>query len=230
MTRAILPLIATLMLLGPSLTVAAECKLSEESVDPDSNKKILATKMVGVSTAMATINGYVQGVSIGEDKFLSVGLRAKNNYPIPPELGINLAESSKREETGRYDPRLDTLLSQLENDALFVPAGSTLRITMEDRSVVVLTAYKDKRSRSVGKKPQHDGNDSSNFFIKSQVQPLYALNEDALDALTSRLAISMRMETNDRYYEFASRMNVHYPLTWGKKNGQKFQEAVNCVL
>ena len=59
---------------------------------------------------------------------------------------------------------------------------------------------------------------------------MYPLDETATNAIASRLPTSMRMETGERYYEFASRMNVQYPLTWGKKNGQKLQEAVNCVL
>jgi hypothetical protein len=198
--------------------------------DPSTGEQKLATKIVGVSTAMATSSGAVQAVSHGDDKFLAVRLRTISHYPVPPELDINLADSSWEWKTGKYDPRLKGVLEQHKRDAAFVPAGSSLRITLEDRSVIILHAENDSAGSNRGKSPYLDANETPNFVINSQVSALYPLDADAIKALTSRLAISMRMETAERYYEFASRMNPKYPLTWGEKNGRQLQEALNCVL
>ena len=222
--------LACALLLASSTVLANDCKYAIQKTDPDTGLQNLATKRVGVSTMMATNSSAIQAVSIGGEKFLAVRLHAVNRFPVPPELNINVNGGSQQYRTGKYDVRLDDVLTQLKKDAAFVPAGSTLRITLEDRSIMVLNSDKDAWSRSSGQKPKFDGNESPNFVIASTVSAMYRLDADAIKALTSRLAISMRMETAERYYEFASRMNVQYPLTWGKKNGQQLQEALNCVL
>ena len=222
--------LASLWLLGCGATSAAECKFDSHSTDPETGVTRHATKYVGIATMMAKDFGAVQAVSIGNDKFLGIRLRAMNHFPIPPELNINLNASSEKYKTGRYDPRLKTVLQQFEQDAAFVPKGSTLRLTLEDRSVVVLRSTDYRKTRSQGWKPQSDGNDGSNFRILSEVHALYPLDEVMINALTSRMVTGVRMETAGRYYEFASRMNDLYPLTIGKKNGQQLQEALNCVL
>ena len=222
--------VAMLWLLGGGLVLAAECKFSTTSTDPATGAPRIATKFVGVATMMAENFGAVQGVSIGDKKFLAMRLRAKNVFPIPPELNIDLAESSKTYKTGRYDPRLNQVLNRLKQDAAFAPKGSSLRLTLEDRSVIVLRSDADSRARSKGLKPQSDGNDGENFVLLSEVIAQYPLDETMIKALTSRLVTSIRMETADRYYEFASRMNSQYPLTIGKKNGKQLQEALNCAL
>ena len=223
--------IAAAILLGCSAAHAAECKYSDQSTDPDTGVKRLATKSVNISTAMATSSGAVQGVSIGDDKFLAVRLNARNKYPIPPQLNINLAESDQYYRTGRYDPRLDQVLDGLKRTTAFIPAGSTLRITLEDRSVIVLASKEDGSARNRGWKPQSgEQNTGPNFLLLSEASALYPLDAEMIKALTSRLAVSVRMETADRYYEFASRMNIQYPLTIGEKNGRQLQEALNCVL
>jgi len=180
---------------------------------------------------MASSSGAVQAISIGDDKFLAVRLRARNMFPIPPQLNINLADSDQYKRTGRFDPRLDLVLDRLKRDTAFIPAGSTLRITLQDRSVIVLTSVKDNSASNQGWKPQSgEENTGPNFLLLSEASALYPLDADMIKALTSRLAVSVRMETADRYYEFASRMNIQYPLTIGEKNGQQLQEALNCVL
>lgn len=228
--NSILGVFAMALLLGFNTVSAADCKFAVQETDPQTGKPKLATKIVTVSTAMATNSGAVQFVSMNDEKFVAVRLRAINHYPIPPEYKINLNDSNQYERTGKYDPRLNAMLKQLERDAQFVPAGSTLRITLEDRSVIVLEADGDSESRNSGQSPLRNGNETRNFVIMSQVSAMYPLDADTINALTSRLPISMRMETAERYYEFASRMNIHYPLTVGKKNGQQFQEGLNCVL
>jgi hypothetical protein len=223
--------IAIALLLGSGVAQTAECKYADRSTDPDTGAQKLASKIVTISTTMANNSGAVQAFSVGDDKFLTVRLRARNMFPIPPQLNINLADSDKYERTGRFDPRLDRILDHLERDTAFIPAGSTLRITLQDRSVIVLTSDKDSSARNQGWKPQSgEENTGPNFLLLSEASALYPLDTDMIKALTSRLAVSVRMETADRYYEFASRMNIQYPLTIGEKNGRQLQEAVNCVL
>jgi hypothetical protein len=222
--------LAMLLLLGGGLVSAAECKFSTTSPDPATGEPRIATKFVGVATMMADNFGAVQGVSIGGNKFLAMRLRAKNVFPIPPELNIDLEKSSRTYKTGRYDPRLNQVLNRLKQDAAFAAKGSSLRLTLEDRSVIVLRSDADSRARSKGWKPQSDGNDGENFLLLSEVIAQYSLDETTIEALTSRLVTSIRMETADRYYEFASRMNIQYPLTIGEKNGRQLQEALNCAL
>ncbi|MDH3351709.1 MAG: hypothetical protein OEM51_09180 [Gammaproteobacteria bacterium] len=223
--------IAITLLLGSGAARAAECKYSDRSTDPATGVQKLATRPVEISTAMVSSSGWVHAVSIGDDRFLAIKLRAKNQFPIPPQLNINLANSDQEQRTGRYDPRLNQELRRLQHETAFVPAGSTLRITLEDRSVIVLTSKEDSSARNKGWKPQSGSeNTGPNFLLLSEVNALYPLSAEMIRALTSRLAVSVRMETADRYYEFASRMNIQYPLTIGDKNGRQLQEAVNCVL
>lgn len=223
--------IAIALLLGSGVTQAAECKYADRSTHPDTGAQRLATKIVTISALMASNSGAVQAISIGDDKFLAVRLRARNVFPIPPQLNINLADSDPYMMTGRFDPRLDQVLDHLKRDTAFIPAGSTLRITLQDQSVIVLRSDKDSSARNQGWKPQSgEQNDGPNFLLLSEASAMYPLDADMIKALTSRLAVSVRMETADRYYEFANRINVQYPLTIGDKNGRQLQEAVNCVL
>jgi len=222
--------LTVLCLLCCGIASAAECTFESHSTDPETGVSRHATKYVGISTMMAKNFGSMQAVAVGHDKFLGMRLRAKNSFPIPPELGIDLSKSNYEFRTGRYDPRLDSVLKHLEQEAAVVPKGSTLRLTLEDRSVIVLRSTDYRKTRSQGWKPQSDGNDGSNFLILSEVHAQYPLDEVMINALTSRMVTGIRMETADRYYEFASRMNIQYPLTIGKKNGKQLQEALNCVL
>ena len=227
---SILGAIVCLSLAGFDSALAAGCKYQVQSTDPDTGEKTLVTKAVRVSTLMASVTGSVQFSSVGNQTYLFAGVRAANYFPIPPELNIDLNKSDPEKEMGRYDPRLDEVLEELKASEGFVPAGSTLRITLEDRSVITLEAEKDSAGRSKGWKPQEGDNEGPNFMILSDIGAKYPLDDAVIKALTERKAISMRLESADRYYEFASRMNPQYPLTWGKKNGEQFQEALNCVL
>jgi len=228
--NSIYGVLAVLCLLSCSIVSAAECKFESHSTDPETGVSRHATKYVGISTMMAKNFGSVQAVAVGHDKFLGMRLRAKNEFPIPPELGIDLSKSNYEYRTGRYDQRLDTILQRLRQEAAFIPKGSTLRLTLEDRSVIVLRSTDYRKTGGQGWKPQSDGNEGSNFVILSEVHALYPLDDVMINALTSRLVTGIRMETADRYYEFASRMNVQYPLTIGDKNGKQLQEVLNCVL
>lgn len=223
-----------LLVLGASLAgaaaQAAECNYQVQSTDPGTGEKTLATEFVKVSTLMASVTGSVQFSSVGNQTYLVAGVRAANYFPIPPELNIDLANSDPVKQTGRFDPRLDAVLAQLNAETGFVPAGSKLRITLEDRSVITLEAEKDVAGRSNGWKPQEGDNEGPNFMILSNIGAKYPLDDAAIKALTARKAISMRLESADRYYEFASRMAPQNTLTWGKKNSEQFQEALNCVL
>lgn len=225
-----LGMVACIAVAGSQSALASDCNYLDQSTDPETGQAKRVTEVVKVSTAMASVNGGVQFASIGDQKVLYAGVRAANYFPIPPELNIDLNKSDPEKETGRFDPRLDEVLEELKASTGFVSAGSTLRITLEDRSVIVLESANDASASSKGWKPQYGDNEGPNFLILSDIQGKYVLDDVALHALTNRKPISMRMETADRYYEFASRMNVQYPLTWGKKNGEKFQEALNCVL
>jgi hypothetical protein len=130
---------------------------------------------------------------------------------------------------GRNNPMLNDFLRALERDALVVPAGSTLRITLEDRTNVVLTTAEDFKGRGSAEKRPSEGT-WEKIAITADVRLRYPLDTEAIAALTAKTAINMRLETRDRYYSFGARSAELQPVKWSKKSSAKFKEALSCVL
>ena len=220
MKKIILYSITALAVLGASWARAAGCEYATETVDAATGDRTISTELVRVSSMGSGVDGSLQGVTVGEEKFLGLRIKVRNIFPMPANLDI-LGD--------RHNPMLDDFLRALERDSLVVPAGSTLRITMEDRTNVVLTTAEAFKGRGSAEKRPSEGT-WKKIAITADVKLQYPLDTEAIAALTAKTAINMRLETRDRYYSFGARYTEVQPVKWSKKSSAKFKEALNCVL
>jgi len=133
-------------------------------------------------------------------------------------------------EAGEFDARLNPYIKKLQNDSSFVPAGSTLRITMEDRTTFIVTTAEDFKIQARVDRPQWNSNKTPHFRVRVTAELEYFLSADALATLTAKPAINMRLETTNRYYTFGHRNMPYKKFAWAPKVNLTIQKALNCVL
>jgi len=214
----------------------AACEYFPEAVNPDTNEKIIKTEWdrltskMGMMMGAPSTQGAVRGISKGDSTFLGVQVLATSYHPIPPELGVSLENNNMITKTGIYDRRLNPFAKEIQTEALVVPAGSTLRITMEDRTTIILTTSDEVRAHGSSTRPLSSDNQTKNFRVKAEAMLEYALDADALAALTTKPAINMRLETLDRYYDFGgASMTATSSNVWSEKSNGKIQRVLGCI-
>ena len=235
--RIIISLILAAQILpGTSLAQATDCAFAEEVIDPDTDVKTISTRWWPVTSVIASVKGAIRGISQGESRFLGVRFTAHTFYPFPTDLDITAEDIKLVTKQGKYDARLNPFIEELQDASFFVPSGSTLRITLEDQTTVIVRTVADYKVRSNVDRPHWNSNGSQNFRVRTTAELQYALDEEALTVLTSKPAINMRLESRDRYFDFghrqpfASRHPFITPLSWSEKTNLTIQRAINCVL
>jgi len=236
MRKIIFLILAAQLMPGTSLAQDAECAFAEEVIDPATSVKTISTRWWPMTSVIAPVKGAIRGVSQGDSKFLAVRMTAHTFYPLPADLDISAEDTELITKHGKYDARLNPFIEKLQNESFFVPGGSTLRITLEDQTTVVVRTVADYKVRSNVDRPRWNSNGSSHFRVRVTAEPRYLLDTEALHVLTAKPAINMRLESQDRYYTFghrqpfASRHPFMTPLSWSEKTNLTIQKAINCVL
>ncbi len=235
MKKIIVLLLAATLVPGISFAKAASCEYRDDVVDPVTQEKTVRTKWEKITHDNepgdpSTTVGRVSGVTEGDAVLLGVRIPINIYYPIPPELGIKLEDTNIITKKGKFDKRLDPYVEEWENTPIFVPTGSRLRITLADRTDVLLTTVRDTNAQAEVTMPQWGNNFSPYFRASANVELRYALNADDLASLTGQPFQSMRLETGDRYYTFGGRKLVWDNLAVNKKSKLNIQKVLKCVL
>ncbi len=254
MKKLLFLLLPALLLPGLAFAKSDPCEMREETVDPATQEKTIKTKWVKLSHSVNYMNlsaGKVSGVSVGDEKFLEVSIPNTTSYVFPTEfetgsgrtleLGdATILKDEKKyyvfKETGEKVEYIDAMLffhSKLQQIPIVVPAGSSLRITLEDRTEVVLETVQEFKAASRDVKvslPHSKGNNSSFFRAKTNLELRYALDADAIASLTGQPIMNMRLATATQYFLFG-RSNLDWDdprLT--KKTKSNVQKVLQCVL
>ncbi len=234
MKKLSLLLLAAGFLPTTSYASAADCKYAAETVDPTTNEKIIRTAWLpikaqaGPGTSMTM--GSVMGISDSGVFYLGAKIRAEHYYPIPPELGIRLEDTNVITRRGVFDPRLKPWITKLENTPLDLPVESALRITLEDRTTLVIRTDEGFSFSGEVSKPQWGDNHSSDFRIRYRVMPRYVLDAEAIALLSTNRVASIRLELPNKFYYFGQRNLVWDDRVIAKKSVATIQGALKCVL
>jgi len=235
MRRFVLLLLAAPLLPGIGLAKDAECVYAPETVDTTTGQKIVTTewyrlssRMMQMAAAMST-DGAVRGIVEGDTKYLGVQLRSQNLYPIPPELGVSLEKNNMFTKKGIYDERLIPFDVKIQSDALVVPAGSSLRITLEDRTTVVLSSDEEVRVNGSSTKPLSSDNKTPHFRVTARADLKYALDDETWARLMSAAAVNMRVEAEDKYYSFGHPSTPNAANVWSDKYNGVIQGVLKCI-
>jgi len=234
MKKIKLAIIAASLLPGVALAKASTCEYAAETSNPVTNPKIIATKWQpikqGDGSGISSTRGYVRGISDGGEKYIGAKINIASYRPIPPELGIKLEDTNIITKKGKFDPRLDPFVDELRNTPVTIPAGSTLRFTLEDRTTVVVMANEDMSFLPVVTKPQWHDNFSSEYRLEYRVITRYLLDPDTIALLNANLVVGLRLELPWNYFYFGHRNLIWDDRVISKKTVATVQGVLKCVL
>ncbi len=155
--------LAVAMLCGSQYADAKGCKVITGSVDERTGAKLIYTKYdklvtmfnMGVDNNGARSLGSVSVLARGDEKFLVFQLKISNYHAMPAQF------ASLEDPT--WDPDHRDFLDILLGDSVIFPAESSLRLTLDDRSTVVLHTANHRRIRAdytvPGAVPRAQGNE-----------------------------------------------------------------------
>lgn len=234
MKGIMLAAVAAFLLPGIAIAQAGTCEYAPESVNPDTDEKIVATNWQpikqGDGSGMSFRRGDVRGISEGDTTYLGVKMGVWQYHPIPPELGIKLEDTNIITKKGKFDPKLKPFVETLENLPYVIPKGSALRITLEDRTTLVVRTSEDFSTLGEVTMPQWDDNKTSEYRVIYRVMPRYVLDADAIALLGDNLVDSLRMELPNRYFYFGHRNLIWDDRVISKKTMATVQGVLKCVL
>ena len=234
MHRFKISLFAATLLPGLALAQASTCEFAPETVNPNTNEKIVTTEWQpikqGDGSGISFTRGYVRGISEGDDKYIGVKINITSYRPIPPELGIRLEDTNIITKKGKFDPRLDPFVDELRNTPVTIPAGSTLRFTLEDRTTVGAMTNEDMSFVPVVTKPQWDDNFSSEYRLQYRPITRYLLDPETIALLSNNLVVGLRLELPWDYYYFGHRNLIWDDRVISKKTMATVQGVLKCVL
>lgn len=229
-------LLPVLLLPGLAFAKSDACEIREETVDPATQEKTIKTKWEKISHSVNYANmsvGRVSGISVGDDKYLGVRFPVNFRYVLPEDYETKLEDTTILSNRGRYGEGVKWFASELKRNPTVVPAGSKLRIILEDRTEVVLETDQDFRAAPNNfkvEKPGSGDNKSSFFQTKTTAELRYALDADAISSLTSQPIMNMRVATGYQYMPFGRANLVWDDPRISKKTKLTVQRVLKCVL
>ena len=236
MRKKILLLLAVLLLPGFALAASDACEIREETVDPATQEKTIKTKWEKISHSVNYMNmtaGRVTGISVGDDIYLGVKIPYTIIYVLPEGYETKLEDTTLLSKKDRYEEGVKRFASELKNIPIIVPAGSSLRITLEDRTVVMLETVQEFKTsaRDVQVRLPNSSNNNSPFFQTNTTFYLrYALDADAISSLASQPIMNMRVATGYQYLTFGRANLVWDDPRISKKTKLTVQRVLKCVL
>ena len=248
MKAIMLTVLSIPMLLGTGVADAARCKYEKTKRDPVTNEKVIQSKWERVTNVMMDehAQGFVSGMSVLDQKYLAVKLNTTDYFEVPG--WYNNRYKSKPDKKAHKE-RQNKWKTHLSKEMVVFPAGSALRITMEDRSVVEVTSSGEVRSAGGLTMPNKEfkrkglggflkmaavsaaGADkvvSPHFRLDAVFVIRYELDEETLAVLSNNPAINMRVEARDDYYYLGARDTTNN-LAWGSGANDKVIDALNCA-
>lgn len=273
MNRFLIAICTAPILFGIPLADAASCKYQTQSVDPVTNEKFVQTKWDKVATMFSGGKsiGSISAIARGDERYLAVKIGVLDYYPFPDELRAEavatmnektLKKYRKRGAVGQYKAEIKQLERPPENqnyrdfldfllgESLIIPAGSTLRLTLDDNSTLMLSTterireranytqpYKEKKMKGFGgflAKAASAALDaetvvSSDYMVDGYISIDYLLDTEALDLLSRAAVTSLRVEARNKYYTLGTRSTQYETVRWSKKSNLKIQNALKCV-
>ncbi|MDH5262896.1 MAG: hypothetical protein OEX74_15945 [Gammaproteobacteria bacterium] len=223
----------------PSLTQAqaAECTYEPETVNPSTNAKIISTAWEFINQpdelgfGPGTKISPVQAISDGGTIFLAFKHGVTHYHAIPPEFEIVLEESDYKKKTGKFDLRLKPFVANLENRPYVIAKGSALRITLEDRTNLLLYSIEDFAYPATVTMPQWEDNERPDYRVTySEVMARYVLDDDAIALLSNNRVVALRQALPDEDRYFGRRNLIWDDKIITKKSMTTIQGALKCVL
>ena len=140
--------LAIAMLCGSQYADAKGCKVKTGSVDSATGANVVYTEWdklvtlfnVGVDGTSAKSLGNVAVLARGDAKFLVFQLKTGDYHAMPEQFAAL--------EDPTWDPDHRDFLDTLLGDSVIFPAESSLRLTLDDRSTVVLHTASHRRIRA----------------------------------------------------------------------------------
>lgn len=273
MNRFLIAICTAPILFGIPLADAASCKYQTQSVDPVTNEKFVQTKWDKVATMFSGGKsiGSISAIARGDERYLAVKIGVLDYYPFPDELRAEavatmnektLKKYRKRGAVGQYKAEIKQLEGPPENqnyrdfldfllgESLIIPAGSTLRLTLDDNSTLMLSTterireranytqpYKEKKMKGFGgflakvveAETGAERVVSSDYMVDGYISIDYLLDTEALDLLSRAAVTSLRVEARNKYYTLGTRSTQYETVRWSKKSNLKIQNALKCV-
>ena len=140
--------LAVAMLCGSQYADAKGCKVKTGSVDSATGAKLVYTEYdklvtmfnMGVDNNGARSLGSVSVLARDDEKFLVFRLKTGDYHAMPDQFAAL--------EDPTWDPDHRDFLDTLLGDSVIFPAESSLRLTLDDRSTVVLHTANHRRIRA----------------------------------------------------------------------------------
>ena len=249
--------LAVAMLCGTHYADAKGCKVKTGEVDKSTGANLIYSEydklvtMFSISAdgSEAKTLGNVAVLARGDAKFLVFQLKTGDYHAMPEQFAAI--------EDPTWDPDHRDFLDMLLGDSVIFPAKSSLRLTLDDRSTVVLHTVNHRRVRAdytvpggrggtektanklggfLAKALAASGDDgweaveetSPHYLVRATARLEYPLDAEAEALLKKAGVISARLEARDRYYTLG-RPNTQYVTAWSKKSYYKIRDALNCV-
>lgn len=190
--------IAAILMFGFHEASAAKCKYGEDSVDPFTKVKTLTTKFDPLTSSW-----------MAHQRELDASI-AVNSVDGELQLWVFLDYTRR--------PRFAPSEGELR-DTIVVPDGSPLFIMMADRSTTKLAAIGDVRKNATSLRPEDHDFESNHYTIQAVATIRYELKPEAVQALSSQYATSIRITAANRNFD----VEIH------KKSFEDFQNAIRCI-
>lgn len=177
---------------------APECKYQKNAVDKFTRQKQVWTKwnhtISWFNESAHHVNGYVSVMAEGDETY----------------LGIKI----KFETKSRRKPTKDSL-----DNAIVVPDGAQLFITMEDETAVTLNSDAVVHGTSQYSKPYSGINKTPDYITRTTAIVRYRMDASVLDGLRSQGATHVRLQEVNR--------DFHFEID--QKSIGDIQHAIECV-
>jgi hypothetical protein len=249
-------LIVIVTVLGiPGAVHAAKsaCEFSLNTVDEQTGERIIQTEfdpvITGMSFAPSEATGAISVLLTGGQKYLAIKFDAIDHFPLPDQFADH--------EDPNWDPAYRDFLDSLLGDTAIFPAGSKVRLDLDDQTSVTLAREQHLRVRThyaepggsvssrssktksakklvgfLAKMAGEDVNtnaDASRYYtVATKAILKFPIDDESADILGRAAVTGLRIEARDRYYTMGYR-TARYFVGWSSKSYLKIQEAMNCV-
>jgi len=200
--KSVLGLVILSALFTTSAVHAAKCRFQHDSTDKFTKVRTIWTRWDPMESFFGDLGDRSMDTPAG---FVSAWYEAG-------EISLRI----KIELKGLSDLAPPTY--ELE-DTIVVPEGARLLVMMADETIVTLYSASEERVNSGVTPPETGMNITSSFEIEAEADIRYALDDEAIAALSSQAATNIRVEAADTQYD----VTIH------KKSFGDIKNAIECI-
>lgn len=199
-------LISISMLTSSAGANAASCKYKQNEADDFTGERLVKVDWVDMTGwASSTFKR-----TIGGRKDIEVAAESAGGHNL---LKFRLKVS----DAVQNPPREQDLYS-----ALYVPAGSSLEITMADESIIELIVDEEVRGTNRAKY------DQGSYVITSKFTVRYPLDAELAERLANEDVVYLRLAARSHKYDFVSEQGL-IEFNINNKGQQAFSNVVGCL-